>query len=163
MIVREVKMSKQTLMVGAGCFWGVELSFSKIPGVTSTAVGYAGGQTDAPTYEDVCRKNTGHAEVVLIEFDDEIITKKALLEHFFKMHDPTTLNRQGPDVGSQYRSVVFVESEEDAILVETAIQSAQVHFSQPIVTAIESMATFWRAEEYHQAYFMKRGINQGCH
>lgn len=150
-------------MLGAGCFWGVELNFSKVSGVISTAVGYAGGQTEAPTYEDVCRKNTGHAEVVLIEFDDKIITKKSLLEHFFKMHDPTTLNRQGPDIGSQYRSVIFVESEEDRTLVKTVIHAAQPLFSQPIVTTLEPMAIFWRAEEYHQAYFKKRGIDQGCH
>lgn len=156
-------MSLETMMVGAGCFWGVELNFSKLDGVTSTAVGYAGGHTDAPTYEDVCRKDTMHAEVVLLEFDEAVITREQLLNHFFTMHNPTTLNRQGPDVGTQYRSVIFYANEGEKKIAENAIQKAQPEFTDPIVTTLEPIAPFWRAEEYHQQYFKKRGIDRGCH
>lgn len=151
-------MEKQILMLGAGCFWGVELKFSQIKGVLSTFVGYAGGQTENPTYEEVCRKNTGHAEVVLIEFDATQITREALLMHFFTMHNPTTLNRQGPDVGKQYRSVIFVANEQETQLVEAVMQKSQQHYSDKIVTTLEPLSPFWKAEDYHQQYFKKRGI-----
>jgi len=117
-------MSLEAMVVGAGCFWGVELDFSKLDGVKNTAVGYAGGNTDAPTYEDVCRKDTMHAEVVLLEFDNKVITREQLLDHFFAMHNPTTLNRQGPDVGTQYRSVIFYANEDEKKIAESAIANA---------------------------------------
>ncbi|WP_029407581.1 peptide-methionine (S)-S-oxide reductase MsrA [Thiomicrorhabdus sp. Milos-T2] len=156
-------MSIKHLMLGAGCFWGVELDFSKQPGVIETAVGYAGGNTESPNYEQVCRTETMHAEVVLITFDDELTSRQTLLEYFFSMHNPTTLNRQGPDSGTQYRSVIFYENQDEKIAAESIIEKQQANFNQPIVTTLEEMAVFWRAEEYHQQYFKKRGINQGCH
>lgn len=156
-------MSIKTLMLGAGCFWGVELDLSQQPGVVETAVGYAGGITESPTYEQVCRTETMHAEVVLIKFDAEITSWKALVEHFFSMHNPTTLNRQGPDYGTQYRSVIFYDNQDEKNEAESIIKQLQTNFNQPIVTTLEEMAPFWRAEEYHQQYFKKRGINQGCH
>lgn len=156
-------MSIETLMIGAGCFWGVELDFSQQQGVIDTAVGYAGGLTDSPSYEEVCSKQTMHAEVVLIQFDNQKTSRKSLLEHFFAMHNPTTLNQQGPDRGTQYRSVIFYASQEEKSLAESVMSQQQPNFSQPIVTTLEPMATFWRAEEYHQQYFKKRGITRGCH
>lgn len=156
-------MQKQHLMLGAGCFWGVEHHFLKLTGVLAAPVGYAGGHTEHPTYEEVCRKDTQHAEVVNIEFDAEVISRQQLLEDFFKMHDPTTLNRQGPDIGSQYRSVIFVASEEEKRLAQKVMTEAQTDYAQPIVTTLEPLAPFWRAEEYHQQYFIKRGIDRGCH
>ncbi|BCN93402.1 peptide-methionine (S)-S-oxide reductase [Thiomicrorhabdus immobilis] len=156
-------MSIETLMIGAGCFWGVELDFSQQQGVIDTAVGYAGGHTDSPTYEEVCRKETMHAEVVLMHFDNQKTTRQILLNHFFAMHNPTTLNQQGPDRGTQYRSVIFYDNQAEKDLAELVMSQQQAGFSQPIVTTLEPMAKFWRAEEYHQQYFKKRGISQGCH
>ncbi len=146
-------------MFGAGCFWGVESTFRNINGVTEAAVGYAGGQTEAPTYEQVCRENTGHAEVVAVEFDPEQVTYQQLLDVFWANHDPTTLNRQGPDVGSQYRSVVFCYTPEQQAAAEAAKAALQAsgRFSRPIVTSIEQAPKFYRAEEYHQRYLEKRG------
>ncbi len=156
-------MNLDKLMIGAGCFWGVENYFAKLNGVISTAVGYAGGHTDNPSYEDVCRKDTMHAEVVLIEFDADKISRTELLMKFFAMHDPTTLNRQGPDIGTQYRSVIFYDGAEEKQLALDVMDQAKPDFKQPIVTTLEPWATFWRAEEYHQQYFKKRGIDVGCH
>jgi len=156
-------MSIDKLMVGAGCFWGVELNFANINGVIGTAAGYAGGKTDQPTYEDVCRTNTMHAEVVLVEFDNQIVTRESLLMAFFDMHNPTTLNRQGPDRGTQYRSVIFYDGEQEKELAQKVINASQSNFSDTIVTTLEPEAPFWRAEEYHQQYFKKRGITTGCH
>jgi peptide-methionine (S)-S-oxide reductase len=148
---------------GAGCFWGVELSFSRLDGVVDTAVGYAGGDTENPSYEDVCGHGTGHAEVVEIEYDPAAIGYEALLDHFFSIHDPTQVNRQGPDIGDQYRSVIFVHTPEQEKLAKTF--KAELDFSgrfpRPLATVIEPAPTFWRAEEYHQRYIEKRG-GGGC-
>ena len=143
---------------GAGCFWGVEIAFRNMPGVLDTAVGYEGGTLADPSYEDVCSHGTGHAEVVEVDFDPGELSYEELLDAFWKLHDPTQLNRQGPDVGSQYRSVVFVHSPEQE---QVAIQSrarAQAGFDRPIVTEIVPAQDFWRAEDYHQQYLVKRGL-----
>lgn len=152
-------MEKATF--GAGCFWGVEEAFRKMPGVYDTAVGYMGGTTERPTYEEVCTDRTGHAEVVQVEYDPSQISFETLLERFFALHDPTTLNRQGPDVGTQYRSVIFYQDsaqQEQAEAVRKRLdQSGQ--FASPIVTQIVPVQTFFRAEEYHQRYLQKRGAD----
>ncbi|MCZ7582625.1 MAG: peptide-methionine (S)-S-oxide reductase MsrA [Deltaproteobacteria bacterium] len=152
-------MAKEA-MFGAGCFWGVEESFRHIDGVIDTAVGYAGGSTEHPSYEDVCTGTTGHAEVVHVKFDPERVSYRQLLDTFFEIHDPTTPNRQGPDVGTQYRSAVFFyEDEQEAAARETMRRlDASGAFGRPLVTQIVPAAPFWRAEEYHQRYFEKNGI-----
>ncbi|MEM7022466.1 MAG: peptide-methionine (S)-S-oxide reductase MsrA [Pseudomonadota bacterium] len=145
---------------GAGCFWGVEVAFSRVPGVTETAVGYAGGTTDHPTYEEVCSGRTGHAEVVQVVYDPAKVSYDALLDAFWACHDPTQLNRQGPDVGSQYRSVIFThdQAQADAAVAAKAKLDAAKRYARPIVTEITPLNTFWRAEEYHQRYFERRGL-----
>ena len=149
-----------TAMFGAGCFWGVEAAFARVPGVTSTAVGYAGGHVERPTYQQVCSDRTGHAEVVQVEYDPERVSYDELLEVFWSEHDPTQLNRQGPDVGSQYRSVIFVHDaeQEQAALASKERLQASGRFRRPVVTRIEPAPPFWRAEEYHQKYLEKRGL-----
>jgi peptide-methionine (S)-S-oxide reductase len=149
---------------GAGCFWGVELNFRRLDGVTDTAVGYAGGHTEDPTYEQVCSHATGHAEVVEVEYDPARIGYDELLDAFFQMHDPTEVNRQGPDVGDQYRSVVFVHDDEQRRAAEAkkADLDASGRFPRPIATAIEPAPMFWRAEEYHQQY-MEKNPARSCH
>lgn len=149
---------------GAGCFWGVEAAFRQLEGVTATAAGYMGGYTDSPTYKDVCTDTTGHAEVVLVEFDPAVISYDALLDVFWRCHNPTQLNRQGPDVGTQYRSAIFTYS---AAQQQAAAQSrdklaASGKYKQPIVTEITPAATFFKAEDYHQQYLEKRGL-ASCH
>src|SRR5580692_10435263 len=143
-------MEKATF--GAGCFWGVEAAFAAIPGVTATAVGYEGGSTERPSYQDVCTDQTGHAEVVELDFDPEKVSYGQLLDAFFQLHDPTTLNRQGPDWGSQYRSAVFFHSPEQEAEAKAKIEAltAEGRF-QPkrIVTDVVPAETFWRAEDYH--------------
>ncbi|QCU90156.1 peptide-methionine (S)-S-oxide reductase MsrA [Thiomicrorhabdus sediminis] len=156
-------MSTETMMVGAGCFWGVQYRFDNIHGIEKTLVGYAGGDTESPNYDSVCRGDTNHAEVVWLEFDNNEISRRQLLELFFSMHNPTTLNRQGPDIGTQYRSVIFYANDEEKSLAEEVMKQAQANFSNPIVTTLEPMADFWAAEDYHQQYFQKRGIHGGCH
>lgn len=155
-------MEKATF--GAGCFWGVEEFFRHIPGVIDTEVGYMGGMVDHPTYEEVCTGKTGHAEVVHLCFDPQEITYEQLLWEFFHMHDPTTLNRQGPDHGTQYRSVIFChdsdQCEQAKAMKERLDRSGKFH--DPIVTEITPASTFYRAEEYHQRYLQKRG-QQSCH
>ena len=155
-------MEKATF--GAGCFWGVEAAFRQIEGVRATAVGYAGGTLDNPTYQDVCSGRTGHAEVVEVEFDPALVSYEDLLKVFWENHDPTTLNRQGPDIGEQYRSAIFYhtpEQEAAARAAKAALeQSGQ--YRRPVVTEITPAPTFYRAEEYHQQYFEKRGISH-CH
>jgi peptide-methionine (S)-S-oxide reductase len=143
---------------GAGCFWGVEVEFRNVPGVVDAAVGYEGGTVPNPTYEQVCRKGTGHAEVVEVEFDPAEVSYEELLDTFFELHDPTQLNRQGPDVGDQYRSVVFTHSAEQEQAARAARERAQERFDRPVVTVIEPASDFWRAEEYHQQYLVKRGV-----
>jgi peptide-methionine (S)-S-oxide reductase len=149
---------------GAGCFWGVEMSFRRLDGVTDAAVGYAGGHTESPSYEEVCSHTTGHAEVVEVEYDPARISYEDLLDAFFAMHDPTSVNRQGPDVGDQYRSVIFVHSPEQQAAAEKAKAALDTsgRFPRPIATAVEPAPTFWRAEEYHQRYIEKRGGAGGC-
>ncbi len=147
---------------GAGCFWGVEHVYRQLPGVVDAVSGYAGGATDHPTYRQICTGETGHAEVVEVTYDPSRITYARLAEVFFKMHDPTTLNRQGPDVGTQYRSVIFVHDETQRAEAERARVAAQPRFTRPIVTTIEPAPTFWRAEEYHQRYVERTG-HPSCH
>jgi len=149
---------------GAGCFWGVEVEFGRIPGVTETAVGYEGGQTTAPTYKDVCTDRTGHAEVVELAFDPAKVSYERLVEAFFELHDPTQLNRQGPDWGTQYRSAIFFHSPEQEATAKKVIEklTAEQKFRKPIVTQVVPAQTFWKAEEYHQKYLEKRGA-VSCH
>jgi peptide-methionine (S)-S-oxide reductase len=149
-------------MFGAGCFWGVEESFAGLKGVLSTAVGYSGGHLQNPTYRQVCTDKTGHAEVVLLEYDEEAISYESLLDHFWGIHDPTTLNRQGPDRGSQYRSAIFYFTEAQRASAELSRVARQRKLNSPIVTQIAPAGTFWRAEEYHQQYFQKNP-GAGCH
>jgi peptide-methionine (S)-S-oxide reductase len=155
-------MDKATF--GAGCFWGVEAAFRRVPGVTATAVGYAGGTTQNPTYEDVCSDATGHAEVVEVTFDPAKVSYEQLLNVFWENHDPTQLNYQGPDYGTQYRSVIFIHSPQQ----QAAAEASKVHleasgrFRRPVVTQILPAAPFYRAEEYHQQYLEKRGRTH-CH
>jgi len=146
----------------AGCFWGVEDTFRQVPGVLDVTVGYTGGSTEHPTYEQVCSHRTGHAEAVLVAFDPAKVSYDELLDVFWPMHDPTTLNRQGPDVGSQYRSAIFVHDEAQEKAAHASREHAQPRFRRPIVTEITPASTFWPAEEYHQRYFAKHGI-AGCH
>ena len=157
-------MSIEKATFGAGCFWGVEAAFAAIPGVTATAVGYEGGQLDRPTYKDVCTDKTGHAEVVEVTYDPTKISYDQLLETFFAAHDPTQLNRQGPDWGSQYRSVVFYHSpdQQKAALAMKERLGAEGRYAKPIVTVVEPATTFWPAEDYHQKYLEKRGLAV-CH
>ncbi len=145
---------------GAGCFWGVEVSFANMPGVTATTVGYTGGTYPNPTYQDVCRGDTGHTEVVRVTFDPETVSFENLLETFWACHDPTQKNRQGPDIGYQYRSVIFYENEAQAVAARASKQSLEDgrRFPGPVQTAIEPATTFHRAEEYHQQYLAKRGM-----
>lgn len=145
---------------GAGCFWGVEAAFREVKGVASTRVGYAGGQFDNPTYNDVCSGRTGHAESVEVTYDPEQVSYDQLLAVFWEVHDPTTLNRQGPDVGSQYRSVIFFHNSDEETAARTSMETLQQSGKYPrkIVTEIAPASQFWEAEDYHQQYFEKRGI-----
>lgn len=149
---------------GAGCFWGIELTFQNTPGVLATAVGYLGGTLENPTYEQVCSGRTGHAEVVEVEFDPQVTSYDQMLEVFWANHDPTTLNRQGPDFGTQYRSAIFYHSPEQQAAAEAAkaAQQASGRFRRPIVTEITPAGPFYRAEDYHQQYLAKRG-QKSCH
>ncbi|HEY0758264.1 MAG TPA: peptide-methionine (S)-S-oxide reductase MsrA [Acidisarcina sp.] len=155
-------MEKATF--GAGCFWGVEAEFGRMPGVVETAVGYEGGALEQPTYKDVCTDRTGHAEVVELTFDPAKVSYQRLVEAFFGLHDPTQLNRQGPDWGAQYRSAIFFHSPEQQETATKVIEqlTAAGRFSKPIVTQVVPAETFWRAEEYHQKYLAKRGA-VSCH
>ena len=154
----------QKAIFGAGCFWGVELTFSKVEGVESTAVGYCGGSVPDPTYEIVCTGQSGHAEVVLVEFNPDKVSFHKLLDTFWSLHDPTTLNRQGPDIGTQYRSVIFFQDEDQAALSKASKDKLQASgkYENDIVTEIVSSKQFYRAEEYHQKYLEARGLGN-CH
>ena len=143
---------------GAGCFWGVEDLFRAIPGVSNVTVGYTGGTKVNPTYEDVCRGDTGHAEAVEVEFDPDKVSYKTLLITFFENHNPTTVNRQGPDVGSQYRSVIFTHDDSQKEEAERAVIELAPRFPQPIVTEITPSSVFYAAEEYHQQYLKKNEL-----
>ncbi|MCH7645599.1 MAG: peptide-methionine (S)-S-oxide reductase MsrA [Nitrospinae bacterium] len=151
-------MEKATF--GAGCFWGVEAAFRKIKGVTATSVGYTGGSLDSPTYEDVCTGRTGHAEVVEVEYDPSQVSYDELLAVFWDIHDPTTLNRQGPDVGTQYRSVLFFHIEEQEAAANKSKEKIQSsgRFTRDIVTEITPASQYYKAEDYHQQYLEKRGL-----
>ncbi|MGI9075883.1 MAG: peptide-methionine (S)-S-oxide reductase MsrA [Gemmatimonadaceae bacterium] len=155
-------MQKATF--GAGCFWGVEELFRKIPGVTDAAVGYLGGTMKSPTYKDVCSGRTGHAEVVEVQYDPDIVSYDKLLEVFWTSHNPTTLNRQGPDVGTQYRSAIFYHDEAQRLAAAASKEALELstRFGRPIVTEITRASAFYRAEEYHQQYLSKRGLGS-CH
>ncbi|MBW3576497.1 MAG: peptide-methionine (S)-S-oxide reductase MsrA [Actinobacteria bacterium] len=150
----------ETATFGAGCFWGVEAAFRQVEGVTATAVGYMGGHVQDPAYEQVCTDRTGHAEAVHVEYDPERVSYDDLLDVFWDNHDPTQLDRQGPDVGSQYRSVIFTHSEEQAATAKASREARDRsgRYRRPIVTAIEPAAVFWRAEGYHQRYLERRGL-----
>ncbi len=149
---------------GAGCFWGVEAAFRAVEGVENTAVGYLGGTLENPTYGDVCNGNTGHAEVVQVEFDPALVSYAQLLDVFWKTHNPTTPNRQGADFGSQYRSAIFFHSseQESAARESKAAQTPRGLFKRPVVTEVTPASTFYPAEEYHQRYLEKRG-QASCH
>lgn len=158
------KMSTQYATFGAGCFWGVEAAFREVEGVTATEVGYSGGAMKDPTYKDVCTDSTGHAEVVRVEFDPAKVSYDDLLEVFWKNHDPTQVNRQGPDFGSQYRSAIFFHSPEQERSAKASKEALgkSGRFSRPIATEIVSAGPFYRAEDYHQQYLEKRGL-RSCH
>lgn len=150
---------RETALFAAGCFWGVEQMFREVPGVTATAVGYSGGHTTSPTYKEVCTDRTGHAEVVQVEFDPAQVSYEKLLEVFWNGHDPTQVNRQGPDVGSQYRSAVFCltpAQQQTAQAMKSRLE-ASGRFARPIATEITAAGPFYRAEEYHQQYLEKNG------
>ena len=152
-------MEKATF--GAGCFWGVEETFRQVKGVTSTAVGYTGGTLENPTYHDVCTDKTGHAEVVQVEYDPSQVSYDALLKVFWECHDPTTMNRQGPDVGTQYRSAIFFHTPEQAAAARASKEALQLggQHRRPIATEITPASPFYRAEEYHQQYLTKHGLS----
>ena len=154
-------MKKQIYLAG-GCFWGTEAYFAKLKGVSRTLCGYANGKTDNPTYEEVCRADTGHAEAVFVEYDDSVISTEKLLTEFFKTIDPTTKNRQGNDVGNQYRSGVYFVDEADEHMIRSYISKKQREYSKPIVTEILPMINFYPAEEYHQHY-LDKNPNGYCH
>lgn len=154
----------ETATFAAGCFWGVEEAFRTLPGVKMTRVGYTGGHTENPSYEEVCGKGTGHAEALEIQFDPNEVSYQELLDRFFTIHDPTQVNRQGPDIGDQYRSAVFFHSADQEKAVRETIERlpGERAYRKPIATQVVPAAPFWEAEAYHQQYFAKRGL-AGCH
>jgi peptide-methionine (S)-S-oxide reductase len=154
----------ETATFGGGCFWCTEAALEELHGVESVTSGYAGGETENPTYEEVCSGSTGHAEVVQVEYDPEVISYEKLLEVFFMIHDPTTLNRQGPDVGTQYRSIVLYHDEAQREAVETFVDGLEAEdvYDDEIVTEVEPLETFWEAEEYHQDYYEKNPGDGYC-
>ena len=151
-----------TAIFGAGCFWGVELAFGRIKGVAKTSVGYTGGTTENPTYEQVCTGNTGHAEVVWVEFDSSVVSYDELLDVFWGCHDATTLNRQGPDIGTQYRSAIYYNDPTQEAAAKQSKEKNAKRFSSPIVTEITAASKYYLAEGYHQKYLEKRGMGS-CH
>jgi peptide-methionine (S)-S-oxide reductase len=158
-----MEIAMENALFGAGCFWGVEDFFRQVPGVADAVSGYAGGATQAPTYKQVCRGDTNHAEVVEVTFDPAKVSYATLVDFFFKMHNPTQRNRQGPDVGTQYRSVIFTHGPDQARVAQERLEAAKAsgRYKSPIVTQIEAAPTFWPAEDYHQRYFQKHGGS--CH
>lgn len=149
-------------LFAAGCFWGVQFYFDQVPGVSSSTVGYTGGHTENPSYEAVCTHTTGHAEAVLLEFDSEVIDYEMLCRQFFKMHDPTQLNRQGPDVGDSYRTAIFYFDEEQKSIAEKVKNEVQSNYNDQIVTEITEASKFYPAEDYHQKYAERTGRGM-CH
>lgn len=157
-------MKTEEAIFGAGCFWGVQDYFDQVPGVVETEVGYTGGHADNPTYEQVCAHRTGHAEATRVVFDPAKVSYETLLKHFFQMHDPTQLNRQGPDIGDNYRSAIFYLDEGQKAAAQAMIERLDKSrkYQRPIVTRLEPAARFWPAEDYHQKYSQKTGIG-ACH
>lgn len=155
-------MNYELALLGGGCFWCLEAVFERVPGVIDVINGYAGGTREHPTYEAVCTGLTGHAEVVQITFDATIVSYQKLLELFWKIHNPTTLNRQGADIGTQYRSVIFYYTDEQKRIAETSIAHEQSNYTDPIVTELLPAPTFWKAEDYHQDYFRNHPENAYC-
>lgn len=155
-------MNTQTAIFAAGCFWGVQYYFDQVPGVVRTTVGYTGGHTEDPIYEDVLTHTTGHAEAVQVEFNPEEVSYETLVKHFFRLHDPTQLNRQGPDIGDNYRSAIFYLNDEQKEIAEKVRDEVEDEYDQPIVTQITPASEFYLAEEYHQKYTEKTGRGM-CH
>lgn len=155
----KAKEGHDLAVFAAGCFWGVEDNFRQVPGVTATAVGYTGGKTRNPTYEDVCSHTTGHAEAVLVEYDPKQVSYDDLLRVFFLNHDPTTMNRQGPDVGTNYRSAVYTLGDAQVAAAKAAAAATQARLGKPVTTEIAPLGPFWKAEEYHQQYDEKTGTH----
>jgi peptide-methionine (S)-S-oxide reductase len=155
--------SIQTATFGAGCFWGVEWVYRQVPGVLDAVSGYSGGITPDPSYREVCSGLTGHAEAVQVTFDPDVVTFDQLLDIFWAMHDPTQVDRQGPDVGSQYRSVIFAHTPEQRAAAEASRSRAQAAFPRPIATTVEDLNAFYPAEDYHQRYYEKTGHEPYCH
>jgi peptide-methionine (S)-S-oxide reductase len=151
-------VNKQTAIFAAGCFWGVEADFRDIPGVLDAEAGYTGGSTETPTYREVCSGATGHAEAVRVTFDADAVAYETLLEAFWSLHDPTQHNRQGPDVGTQYRSAIFYTSDAQRAAAEAGKTRAQTRFNRPIATQVLPERPFFRAEDYHQRYLEKQGL-----
>jgi peptide-methionine (S)-S-oxide reductase len=156
-------MTNETAYFAAGCFWGVEHAFRQAPGVIKATSGYMNGQTHAPTYEDVCSGNTLHAEAVEVQFNPSLIRYAQLVWLFWHLHDPTQLNRQGPDIGTQYRSGIYTTTEEQYKIAQASKAAAQHQFKKPIATEIATAERFWPAEDYHQAYFIKHPWRGSCH
>ena len=156
-------MSTETATFGAGCFWGVEWVYMQVPGVTDVVSGYAGGTTPNPTYDQVCSHTTGHAEVVQVTFDPARVSYEQLVEIFWAMHDPTQVNRQGPDVGDQYRSVIFTHSDDQRAIAEASREQVASRFTRPIATEILPAPPFYPAENYHQRWYTKKGGTPYCH
>lgn len=152
----------QQAIFGAGCFWGVQYYFDQVPGVTQTTVGYSGGHTENPTYEDVCSHTTGHAEVVKVEFDPAKLNYETLVRHFFRLHDPTQLNRQGPDIGDSYRTVAMYFNDDQKAVIEKVRDEVQTSLKDPIVTQIVAAMPFYKAEGYHQKFAERTGRGM-CH
>ena len=153
---------QKEIIVGGGCFWCIEAVFRRVKGVKEAISGYSGGNRENPTYKQVCSGATGHAEVVKVVYDDEVITLDEILEIFFAVHDPTTLNRQGADVGTQYRSIIFYENDDEKKVIEKAIQKAQKNFKDKIVTEVVPKKTFYKAEDYHQNYYDQNPYQGYC-
>jgi methionine-S-sulfoxide reductase len=157
--ITDNKTNQKSIVLGGGCFWCLEAAYNKIKGIEAIS-GYAGGELKNPTYEEICTGRTGHAEVVKVKYDPTTISLEQILEIFFEMHNPTTLNRQGNDIGPQYRSILFYSSEEEKQIIEKAIQKAQKNWKRPIVTEVKQLSDFYKAEDYHQRYYEKNP-NQG--
>ncbi len=152
----------QKALFAAGCFWGVQYYFDEVPGVIKTTTGYTGGHTQKPTYEEVCSHTTGHAEAVLVEFDPQKISYETLLKHFFRMHNPTTLNQDGPNIGDNYRSAIFYYNHDQKKLADKILKISQKNFKNPIVTEISAATIFYLAEPYHQKFTERTGVGM-CH
>jgi peptide-methionine (S)-S-oxide reductase len=162
-VVERIEMSTEIATFGAGCFWGVEHLFRKVPGVTEAVSGYSGGFVENPDYRLVCTGTTGHAEVVQVTFDPEVVSYDQLLEVFWAMHDPTQVNRQGPDMGTQYRSIVLAHTDEQKAAAEASKERAQSRYTKPIATEIVPFSAFYPAEDYHQRYYLNNGHEPYCH